>query len=178
MLEFQDCDALTILLAADTDYCNQRQQGWRQAHPHEQLTAQLAAASQRTFQDLLDEHVRDYQQLFQRCRVELGTTAAEMLSQPTPDRLAAYRDGGSDPDLEELLFQYARYLMISSSRPGCLPANLQGIWNHSNQPPWRSDYHTDVNIQMNYWFVDAANLSECFRAAGRVGLFDPWRAPG
>lgn len=81
---------------------------------------------------------------------------------PTDERLAAYKAGGSDPGLEEMVFQYARYLMISSSRPGALPANLQGLWNKSNTPPWRSDYHTDVNIQMNYWFVDHANLSECF----------------
>lgn len=60
------------------------------------------------------------------------------------------------------MFQYARYLMIGSSRPGNMPANLQGLWNYSNRLPWRSDYHTDVNVQMNYWFVDAANLSECF----------------
>jgi alpha-L-fucosidase 2 len=70
--------------------------------------------------------------------------------------------GAQDPELEVLLFQYARYLMISSSRPGDLPANLQGLWNNSNSPPWRCDYHSDVNVQMNYWFVDAANLGECF----------------
>ncbi len=70
--------------------------------------------------------------------------------------------GAPDPDLEELMFQYARYLMISCSRPGSLPSNLQGLWNNSNNPPWRCDYHSDVNIQMNYWFVDQANLSDCF----------------
>ena len=70
--------------------------------------------------------------------------------------------GSVDPEFESLFFQYARYLMIASSRPGSLPANLQGIWNESNNPPWRCDYHTDVNVQMNYWFVDVANLGECF----------------
>jgi alpha-L-fucosidase 2 len=70
--------------------------------------------------------------------------------------------GKPDPELEALLFQYARYLMISCSRPGDMPANLQGNWNNSNQPPWRCDYHSDINVQMNYWFVDAANLDECF----------------
>ena len=94
--------------------------------------------------------------------LNLGSTAEEALALPTNKRLTAYREGGADPDLEELLFQYARYLMISSSRPGCLPANLQGLWNMSNRPAWRSDYHTDVNVEMNYWFVDPANLSECF----------------
>ena len=82
---------------------------------------------------------------------------------PTDERLIAYKKNKPDPDLEELLLQYARYLMISSSRPGSMPANLQGLWNHKNNPPWRCDYHTDVNIEMNYWFVDQANLSECFQ---------------
>jgi hypothetical protein len=80
----------------------------------------------------------------------------------TYEAAAVGGQGKSDPDLEELMFQYARYLMISCSRPGCMPANLQGLWNKSNSPPWRSDYHSDVNIQMNYWFVDQANLSDCF----------------
>jgi alpha-L-fucosidase 2 len=122
----------------------------------------LAAASGKSFEELRAEHVRDYQGLFERCRLDWGKTPESIREQPTNERLAAYKNGGQDPDLEELLFQYARYMMISSSRPGTLPANLQGLWNRSNRPPWRSDYHTDVNIQMNYWFVDAANLSECF----------------
>ena len=70
---------------------------------------------------------------------------------PTDERLARYRDGAADPELEALFFQFGRYLLISSSRPGSLPANLQGLWNNSNNPPWRSDYHSNINIQMNYW---------------------------
>ncbi len=159
---FNNCDALTILLAAGTDYCNQREQDWKQAHPHERITTQLTAAAKQPFAELLAEHVKDYQSLFRRCSVDLGATPETARKLPTGERLAAYRQGNADPDLEELVFQYARYLMISSSRSGTLPANLQGLWNHSNSPPWRSDYHTDVNIQMNYWFVDAANLPDCF----------------
>jgi alpha-L-fucosidase 2 len=110
---------------------------------------------------------------------------AETASLPTDRRLVAYRggeriagkpwqprddwnlddpsfQGAKDPGLEAIFFQYARYLMIASSRPGDLPANLQGVWNDSNNPRWRGDYHSDVNVQMNYWFVDAANLGECF----------------
>jgi len=161
-IRFNGCDSLTLLLAAGTDYLNQREKGWKGEHPHKRITAQLAAASAEPFDKLLAEHVKDYSSLFDRCRVDWGETAESTLRLPTNKRLEAYRSGGQDPDLEELLFQYARYMMISSSRPGCLPANLQGIWNHDNRPPWRSDYHTDVNVQMNYWFVDAANLSECF----------------
>jgi alpha-L-fucosidase 2 len=159
---FEGCDALTILLAAGTDYVNRRELGWKGPHPHKRIEGQLATAARQSFDTLLAEHVRDYQPLFRRCAIDLGTTPRAVQQLPTDQRLAAYKSGGRDPDLEELVFQYARYLMISSSRPGTLPANLQGLWNHKNQPPWRSDYHTDVNIQMNYWFVDAANLPECF----------------
>jgi len=159
---FQDCDALTLLLAADTDYVNRREQGWRGEHPRARLAAQLAAAAAQPFEALLAEHVADYQRLFDRFSVDLGETPEAIRSLPTDQRLALYKQEPADPDLEELLFQYARYMMISCSRPGSLPANLQGLWNHSNRPPWRSDYHTDVNIQMNYWFVDPANLAECF----------------
>jgi alpha-L-fucosidase 2 len=161
-LFFTDCDALTLLLAADTDYVNRRDQGWKGEHPRERLAAQLMAAAEKPFDALLAEHVADYQRLFDRFVLDLGETAAGTRSLPTDQRLAQYQREAADPGLEALLVQFARYLMISCSRPGSLPANLQGLWNHSNRPPWRSDYHTDVNVQMNYWFVDPANLAECF----------------
>jgi len=160
---FQDVDSLTILLAADTDYLNRRDKGWRGAHPHERVSRQINVAASKTVEALRDEHLRDYRALFDRVALDVGSSSAEAQALPTDKRLAAYKDGGADPDLEELVFQYARYLMIGSSRRGALPANLQGLWNQSNNPPWRSDYHTDVNVQMNYWFVDAANLAECFQ---------------
>ncbi len=161
-ITFTKADALTILLAADTNYSNKREKKWRGPDPHERIAAQLAAAAKKPYADLRAAHVADYRRLYDRFRLQLGDTPAETAAAPTDARLAAYKKGGADPDLEELLFQYARYLMIASSRPGALPANLQGLWNDSNKPPWRSDYHTDVNVQMNYWFVDHANISECF----------------
>jgi alpha-L-fucosidase 2 len=181
-IAFKDCDSLIIIMNGGTDYSNQRAQGWKQQHPHHRITQTLEKASKRSFDDLLKEHVEDYQALFNRVSVDLGKSSKASVQLPTPERLNAYRGakvqhsgsesmvqtnlnkagGAPDPDLEVLLFQFARYLMISSSRPGCMPANLQGLWNESNRPPWRSDYHTDVNLQMNYWFVDQANLSECF----------------
>jgi alpha-L-fucosidase 2 len=181
-LKFEGCDSLTILLAADTDYLNKRDAGWKGEHPHRIVTERIAKASALPFGDLLKNHVEDYGKLFGRVTLDLGTSSDKTLAKTTSERLDAYRGGAarkqekmayeqdalnatggnSDPDLEELLFQYGRYLMISCSRPGSLPANLQGLWNATNSPPWRCDYHTDVNIQMNYWFVDAANLSECF----------------
>lgn len=159
---FHNCDSLTLLLVADTDYLNQRDKGWRGELPHWRLEQQLASASEKSYEELLQAHIKDYQSLFDKFALDIGTATEAQRKLPTDQRLATYKKAGSDPGLEEIVFQYARYLMISCSRPGSLPANLQGLWNHSNTPPWRSDYHTDVNIQMNYWFVDHANLSECF----------------
>ncbi|MFT5122892.1 MAG: alpha-L-fucosidase 2 [Kiritimatiellia bacterium] len=159
---FKDCDSLLIMLDGGTDYLNERAKGWKREHPHARIMEGLANASKRPFDDLRNEHIKDYQQLASRVSLDLGETPDAARELPTVERLAAYKQGNTDPDLEELLFQYARYLMISSSRPGCMPANLQGLWNFRNKPAWRCDYHSDVNVQMNYWFVDAVNLSECF----------------
>ncbi len=104
-------------------------------------------------------HEADYRHYFDRCTLNLGEGDQTI---PTRTRLKRVKDGGSDPALQALLFKFGRYLLISSSRPGTLPANLQGIWNNSNNPAWHSDYHTNINIQMNYWGVDTSNLSECF----------------
>ena len=161
-LDFKGVDSFCILLAADTDYINDREKGWKGEHPHKRIAQQLTNASKTSYEQLLKSHVSDYQKLFKRCTLDIGKSAAEQRLLPTDKRLAAYKSGTPDPELEELVFQYARYMMISCSRPGAMPANLQGLWNMSNQPPWRCDYHTDVNLQMNYWFVDHANLSECF----------------
>jgi len=162
-ISFTNCDSLTILLAADTNYLNQRDKGWRGPHPHERICAQLKAAAGKSYDDLKKEHVRDYQALFNRLKVNLGETPAEVRRLETSERLSRYKSGQPDIDLEELVFDYARYLMISSSRPGSLPANLQGLWNNDTTPSWHCDYHSNVNLQMNYWFVDRANLSECFQ---------------
>jgi alpha-L-fucosidase 2 len=162
-ITFDNCDSLTLMLAAGTDYTNRRDQGWHGEHPHERLKANLAAASKNSFDALRKEHIKDYQKLFNRFSLKLGATPGNMAQQPTDARLAAYRTGAPDFELEELVFNYARYLIISASRPGSLPANLQGLWNPKNQPNWGSDYHTDINFQMTYWIVDPANLAECFQ---------------
>ncbi len=168
---FDKCDSLTLLLAADTNYLNQRDKGWRGVHPHERVSGQIAAAAKRPYSDLLDEHVADYQRLYSRLSIDLGHTPPPVAELPTAERVKAYSEQvrapagvAVDRELEALLYQYARYLMISCSRPGegGLPANLQGLWLISKYPAWRCDYHTDINLQMNYWFADAANLDECF----------------
>jgi alpha-L-fucosidase 2 len=111
------------------------------------------------FDALLARHVADYRRYYDRMTFDLGTGDRTL---PTRERVRRVRRGGTDAPLLALLFNFGRYLLISSSRPGTLPANLQGIWNNSNTPPWHSDYHTDINIQMNYWGADSANLSDCF----------------
>ncbi len=167
---FDKCDSLTLLLAADTNYLNQRDKGWRGPHPHERLTGQLDAARKRGFKELLTEHVTDFQRLYGRLEISLGTTTPAVADLPTAQRVTKYQEQfkkngtAEDHDLESLIYQYARYLMLSCSRAGegALPANLQGLWLYQLRPPWRCDYHTDINLQMNYWFVGQSNLAECF----------------
>ncbi len=109
--------------------------------------------------DVYKRHVEDYRQYYDRMVLNLGQGDKTI---PTRERLRKVREGVNDIPLVALQFNFGRYLIISCSRPGTLPANLQGIWNNSNNPPWHSDYHTNINIQMNYWGMDSANLSECF----------------
>lgn len=159
-LKISAADEITILLAGATDFNNSRATQWRGEAPEPKIKRILAAASGKSYATLLNRHVKDYQSLFERMSLDLGKSAAAKLKLSTLSRLLDYKNGG-DPDLEALLFQYGRYLLISSSRKGGLPANLQGLWNESNNPPWGGDYHTNINIQMNYWPAEPANLSEC-----------------
>ncbi|HAR66357.1 MAG TPA: glycosyl hydrolase, partial [Lentisphaeria bacterium] len=148
-ITFEDCDSLVLMLSGDTNYLNRHDKGWTQEHPHQAISQRLANASACSYQDLLQEHIADYHSLFNRLSLQLGQNPASARALDAAERLGAYRGGAHDPELETLIFNYARYLMISCSRPGSLPANLQGLWNQSNEPPWRSDYHSDVNLQMN-----------------------------
>lgn len=113
------------------------------------------------FNTLLDRHTADHRALFDRVDLTLGTTASEVLALPTNERVIRYKKSKDDLGLEALLFQFGRYLLIASSRPGGLPANLQGLWNDSNKPAWNGDYHMNINLQMNYWPAESCNLSEC-----------------
>ena len=160
-IEFKGCNSLTFLLAAGTDYRMDSPKTWRGKHPHEQLTRQLAGVCGKPYDALKRAHVKDYQSLFNRVRLDLGPTPADRRALPTDRRLKAYGDQGGDPGLENLYFQFGRYLLISCSRPGSLPANLQGLWNDRNNPPWHSDYHTNINVQMNYWPAEPAALGDC-----------------
>ncbi|MDN5277607.1 MAG: alpha-L-fucosidase 2 [Clostridiales bacterium] len=119
----------------------------------------LSAALQKSYRELLEDHVRDYQAIFKRVGLYLGTSEAVKL--PTDERLMALQAGADDPQLAALYFQYGRYLLISSSRPGTQPANLQGIWNQEVRPPWSSNWTVNINTQMNYWPAEVCNMAEC-----------------
>ncbi|HSV76087.1 MAG TPA: glycoside hydrolase family 95 protein [Bacteroidales bacterium] len=111
------------------------------------------------FEQLALEQIEDYSRLFSRVKLEIEGSTYDTI--PTDQRLERYTAGQIDTGLEVLYFQYARYLMISSSRPGTMPMNLQGKWNNSTDPPWAADYHTNINLQMLYWPAEVTNLSEC-----------------
>jgi len=121
--------------------------------------SRLAAAVELGYAELRKRHDAEHASLFGRVELTLGTSPNAEL--PTDRRLAAYREGEPDPALEALYFQYGRYLLMGSSRPGSQPANLQGIWNHHLTPPWNSNYTTNINLQMNYWPVEICGLGEC-----------------
>lgn len=167
-LKIEKATAVTLLLTAATDYQMQLPD-WRQGDPEKRTADQLAAAAMKPYVRLNEVHVADYQKLFKRVALDLGTTAAA--AAPTDERLKAVAAGGSDPALISLYFQFGRYLMISSSRPGDMPANLQGLWADTMQPPWSSDYHANINLQMIYWPVETANLVECFEPLDRYIKF-------
>ena len=174
-ISFTGCDSLTLLLAAGTDYLNDHRKKWRGDDPHKRLTEQLQAAGKKSCEALKRAHVKDYQSLFGRVHLDVGRTHQDRRGAPTPARLAAYRKDGNDRELEALYFQFGRYLLISCSRPGSLPANLQGLWNHRNNAPWHSDYHSNINLQMNYWPAETTNLAECHQPL--IAMLNGMRTP-
>jgi len=112
----------------------------------------------KSFKELKSEHIKDYQKLYSRVELNLGSS--EISNRPTNERLSSFKQD-EDPALVALLYQFGRYLLISSSRPGTQPANLQGIWNDKMAPPWDSKYTININTEMNYWPAEITNLSEC-----------------
>jgi alpha-L-fucosidase 2 len=150
-LEIRGADAVTLILGAATTFGGQ--------DPEDVAEEQVRLAARKGHRSLLAAHVRDYQALFNRVALDLGGVQSATL--PTDQRLQALRAGGEDAHLLTTYFQFGRYLLISSSRPGDLPANLQGLWAEGMSPPWNADYHLNINLQMNYWPAEVANLAEC-----------------
>jgi alpha-L-fucosidase 2 len=158
VLRVRDATGVTLLFAARTSYS-----GFKKPQMSSESTAKLAQgdakrAAEQSFALLRARHVADHQALFRRVELDLGVTPASEL--PTDERVRRFTPA-SDPALIALLFQYGRYLLIASSRPGTEPANLQGIWNHHLHPPWSSNYTININTQMNYWPAEVTNLAEC-----------------
>lgn len=167
-------DEALLFITAATDYRGFA--GRRTADPVAASAADMKRAAAKTFHALLAAHAADFRRYFDRVRLALGppSPGAELL--PTPARLKAFSEGEPDPGLAALYFQFGRYLLISSSRPGGMPANLQGIWAEGVQAPWNADYHLNVNVQMNYWPAESANLSELHRPL--FALIHSLQAPG
>lgn len=159
-LEITGAQSVTLLLAAATNF---ERFDVMPAPAADQLSQrcsiQLEAAQALGYEELRKRHIDDHQALFRRVDLSLGETPNASL--PTNERLERYKQDEHDPQLEALYFQYGRYLLMASSRPGTQPANLQGIWNDRMQPPWNSDYTTNINTQMNYWPAEVCGLSEC-----------------
>lgn len=134
--------------------------------PDQEVLKTLNQASEKSYAELLERHLEDYKDLFDRLTIDIGDSSLELRNMPMEARLKNYGDSlasnaNPDPDLIETIYQYGRYLLIASSRPGTLPANLQGVWNNSLTPPWAADYHININLQMNYWLAGPTNLIEC-----------------
>ena len=159
-LAFTHCDSLTFVVAAGTDYAPDYTNQYRGEDPRRRVLRQARHAAAKSYDLLKTAHENDFHALFDRLALDLGKSSAGQLALPTDQRKIKAATT-VDPQLEELLFQYGRYLLIACSRPGGLPANLQGLWNDSNHPPWHSDYHANINLQMNYWLAEPANLAEC-----------------
>lgn len=157
-LEIRNANQVTFILTAATDYAAVYP-AYRGEAAVKKIEKQLQLLAGKNYQQLLKAHLEDYQNLFNRVDLDIGQSTTEV---STPQLLAEYKKGKSDQDktLEALYFQFGRYLLITSSRPSSLPANLQGVWNNSITPPWNADYHVNINLQMNYWLAETGNLPE------------------
>ncbi|MBL7966666.1 MAG: glycoside hydrolase family 95 protein [Prolixibacteraceae bacterium] len=159
LMEVRNADEVVLILTASTNY-KQEYPNYLGIDPKITSLEQLSKAASKSFATLLKNHTEDYSALFGK--VALNLTGNEPDTIPTDVRLKNQEKNPDDLRLQETYFQFGRYLMISSSREGSLPANLQGIWANKIQTPWNCDYHTDINVQMNYWPADVTNLSECY----------------
>ena len=157
-------DEVVLLLTADTDYAPNYNPDFTDpkayvgVKPDETTQNWITRAAKQGYDKLFKAHLKDYMPLFRRVQFELAGASSD---KPTNQRLADYRKGKADRALETLYYQFGRYLLIASSRPGNMPANLQGMWHNNVDGPWRVDYHNNINLQMNYWPALPTNLAEC-----------------
>jgi alpha-L-fucosidase 2 len=158
VLNVSGANEVLLFIAAATDY--QGFAGRQLSDPLGATSKDLDEAAAKSYASLRKAHLADYQKYFRRVSLQIGPMNAHVAAKPTPERIQAFKDGASDLALPVLYFNFGRYLLISSSRPGGLPPNLQGIWAEETQTPWNGDWHLDVNVQMNYWPAEVCNLSD------------------
>jgi alpha-L-fucosidase 2 len=165
-ISFSGCKDLTVVVSGGTNYAPDAAAKFRDpsVDPERLARTKVLNAAAHSASTLLHTHVADFRPVFEQLDINLGTSSAAQRELNTWERVQArYRDNVPDPELEAAYLQFSRYLMISGSR-GSLPMGLQGPWLDGNDPDWMADYHTDINIQMNYWMADRAGLSDCFDA--------------
>lgn len=148
-------DSVVLYIAAATNFVDYKDVS---GDPHQRVEDVLSALAGKSYRELKNNHVEAHQKLFRRMSIDLGSTTNSLL--PTDERMKNF-NGRNDPNLAALCFQFGRYMLISSSRPGTQPANLQGIWNDKMNPSWDSKYTTNINTEMNYWPAEVGNLSDC-----------------
>ncbi len=158
----EGADSVLLLIAAATNFVKFDDVS---GDPEARVTETLSAVVGKSFESLQATHLEDYQPMFRRVTLDLGKTEAARL--PTDERIKQFAQG-NDPQLPALYYQFGRYLLLSSSRPGTQPANLQGIWNQSTNPPWQSKYTLNINAEMNYWPAESGNLAECIEPLIRM----------
>ena len=168
-LFLKNTNEFSILFSTESDYAMSLDKNWKKlALPEVIVAERINKASALTVSELEKRHIADYQSLYNKMFLHLGETPDKFTAMPTDRRLSAFGKEFSssgrvlDPGLEELIANYGRYLIISCSRPGTMPANLQGLWSWKNSPNWRCDYHSNINVQMNYWLTEPAGLGDCF----------------
>ncbi len=180
-LEVRNADSITVFVSAATDYKNDYpvyRTGETASALHGRVDGAVSSAAAKGYEAVKADHIEDYQSLYSRMSLDLDAVVS---SKATDDLLVSYKNGsaseGERRQLETMLFQYGRYLTIASSRENSqLPSNLQGVWNKDMRPAWHADYHTNVNLQMNYWPTYVTNLAECGKPL--ISYVDSLREPG
>ena len=169
-IQITNASDVIFLLSGDTDYVMNFDPDFTNpktyvgVNPVTMVNTNIERVSKLSFDQINARHLADYHNLYNRVKIQINPSEhAQFDTTPsTPKRLELYRAGNADNSLEELYFQFGRYLLIASSRQGSMPANLQGLWHNNLDGPWRVDYHNNINLQMNYWPANSTNLSECF----------------
>lgn len=174
VLSVKQADEVLLIIAAGTDY--QGFAGRQTRDPLASTRHDLDLAEKKSYTALRKAHIEDYQKYFRRVSLSLNPASAEAAAKPTAERIVAAQKSGGDPGLAALYFNFGRYLLISSSRPGGFPPNLQGIWAEEIQTPWTGDWHLDVNVQMNYWPAEVCNLPDLTQPL--FALIDSLQKPG